>query len=157
MPEDEDRFFDTENINNVFGEWKIKYISTYRIISSTSTNNIKLKFQRKRHLLWRWYTSRPFISIENPWIKLQILTQTNNILSSKCLKIAYILQKFSINKLSFFHQFSSNNLRIYNIFRRIVQNTISRRTIWSYLLIRNRRTTNICRTISIKSKYILYW
>lgn len=32
MPEDEDRFFDTENINPTWGEWKIKYISSLIII-----------------------------------------------------------------------------------------------------------------------------
>lgn len=32
MPEDEDRFFGTENINPVWGEWKIKYISWIIII-----------------------------------------------------------------------------------------------------------------------------
>lgn len=46
MPEDEDRFFETENINPAWGEWKIKYISwtCIKIISYTSTYNIKTIF-----------------------------------------------------------------------------------------------------------------
>lgn len=75
MPDDEDRFFGTENINSIFGEWKIKYISFY-IISCTSTANTKWywKLKWKYHSSTRSVFSRQFHTNIKPRIKLNILT-----------------------------------------------------------------------------------